>query len=191
MAAGTETNDGPAGGCCQRARVKERRVAGEMDMLWVALIFGCCVAVAGLSVMVVLSVISHRQPVAWAENPGARLQPCPAQPNCVSSLTGEGRRAVAPFAYAGPPEEAWLRMREVVQSLGGRIQYEESGYLWATFQTTVFRFVDDLELGLDESLGLIHVRSASRVGYSDLGANAKRVDRLHACWAEGQRGCCG
>ena len=158
-------------------------------MLWVGFIFVGGVVVAGLGVLWGLAVISHRQPVFGAENPGARLQPCPAQPNCVSSLTGEGRRAVAPFAYAGSPETAWARLREVVRTLGGRIQYEEYGYLWATFHTPVFRFVDDLELGLDAANRLIHVRSASRLGYSDLGVNTRRVARLHAYWAE-ERRCC-
>ena len=44
----------------------------------------------------------------------------------------------------------------------------------------MFRFVDDLECRLDAENRVIHVRSASRVGYSDLGVNRKRVERLRA-----------
>ncbi len=51
-------------------------------------------------------------------------------------------------------------------------------YLWATFRSRVFRFVDDLELRLDEAGGVIHVRSAARLGYADFGVNRKRVVAL-------------
>jgi uncharacterized protein (DUF1499 family) len=51
-------------------------------------------------------------------------------------------------------------------------------YLKAEARSAVFRFVDDVEFRLDAETGLIHVRSASRVGYSDLGANRKRVEAL-------------
>jgi uncharacterized protein (DUF1499 family) len=59
-----------------------------------------------------------------------------------------------------------------------RIRRDESGYLHAECQSRLFRFTDDLELRLDAARGVIHVRSASRVGHSDLGANRKRVEAL-------------
>lgn len=56
--------------------------------------------------------------------------------------------------------------------------FEDERYLWATFSTRIFRFIDDLELRLDEENGVMHVRSSSRVGYSDMGANRRRVEDL-------------
>ncbi|PZO25782.1 MAG: DUF1499 domain-containing protein, partial [Betaproteobacteria bacterium] len=41
-----------------------------------------------------------------------------------------------------------------------------------------FGFVDDVEFRIDQGSGLLHVRSASRVGYSDLDANRKRVEQI-------------
>ena len=42
------------------------------------------------------------------------------------------------------------------------------------------RFVDDVELYYDEKAGLIHVRSASRLGRRDFGVNRKRVEALRS-----------
>ena len=55
---------------------------------------------------------------------------------------------------------------------------QEDNYLHATFTSKLFRFVDDVELLLDGDK--VHVRSVSRVGYSDLGANRKRVEAIRA-----------
>ena len=48
------------------------------------------------------------------------------------------------------------------------------------FVELVFGFVDDVEIRLDESTGKIHIRSASREGYGDLGANRKRIEAIRA-----------
>jgi uncharacterized protein (DUF1499 family) len=62
--------------------------------------------------------------------------------------------------------------------MGGKIEEEQDGYLWTTFTTRVFRFDDDMEFRMVSSDGMIHVRSGSRVGYSDLGVNRRRVEKL-------------
>ncbi len=56
-------------------------------------------------------------------------------------------------------------------------------YLRAEFRSRVFRFVDDVEFLVDEHSRVIHVRSASRVGYSDLGVNRKRIESLRAAYS--------
>lgn len=71
------------------------------------------------------------------------------------------------------------RVSAVVLSLpGARIETATDTYLHASVKTQLFRFVDDLELLLDSEAGLVHVRSASRIGSWDLGANRRRVERL-------------
>jgi uncharacterized protein (DUF1499 family) len=55
---------------------------------------------------------------------------------------------------------------------------EESGYIHAECTSWLFRFTDDVEFALDDAQKIIQVRSASRVGYSDLGANRKRVETI-------------
>ena len=73
-----------------------------------------------------------------------------------------------------------------VERMGGSVVTESDGYLHATFQTRFFRFVDDVELRLEESEKVIHIRSASRVGGSDFGANRKRVEKLRSLYTEGR-----
>ena len=108
-----------------------------------------------------------------------RLAPLPRRPNAVSSQADDPGRRVAPLHYAGDADAAWHRLRSVVEAMPrSRVVREESGYLHAEFTSRIFRFVDDLELLLDEDARVIHVRSASRVGHSDLGANRRRVEAL-------------
>jgi len=131
---------------------------------------------------VVLSLISRRQPkTGLAEG---RLRTCPDTPNCVCSEDSGKASFVEPLPFSGNPERAWEKLRKLVGENGGRVQREEKGYLWATFTTKLFRFVDDVELRLEEERGLIHIRSASRVGYSDMSVNRKRVERLRAKFHE-------
>ncbi|MBI1194923.1 MAG: DUF1499 domain-containing protein [Gammaproteobacteria bacterium] len=108
-----------------------------------------------------------------------RLRPCPDSPNCVCSEAGEKQVGkIAPLSFVGSPDAAWEKAKTVIASAGGEIHDDENGYLWATFTTRWIRFVDDIELRMDAGRRVIHVRSASRVGYSDLGMNRQRVERL-------------
>ena len=62
--------------------------------------------------------------------------------------------------------------------MGGSIQAENDNYLAATFTSSVFRFVDDLEIRFDADRIMIHMRSASRVAYSNRSINKKRIERV-------------
>ena len=59
-----------------------------------------------------------------------------------------------------------------------RIAAEGPGFLHAEFRSMIFRFVDDGDFVVDEAAGVIHVRSAARVGSSDLGVNRRRVEEI-------------
>jgi len=107
-----------------------------------------------------------------------QLSPCPNTPNCVCSEDNSASAYVAPFAFKGVDESAWLRAKQAVISSGGRIQTDEQTYLSAIFSTKWLGFVDDVELRLDADNDVIHVRSASRLGRSDFGVNRERVERL-------------
>ncbi len=107
-----------------------------------------------------------------------RLRPCPSSPNCVSSESDSPPSRVEPLTFKGPPEKAWGDLKETIREMGGEVQEEHEGYLWATFTSKVFRFVDDVEFRMVSTAGMVHVRSGSRVGYSDLGVNRKRVEKL-------------
>ena len=123
----------------------------------------------------VLSCASNPPKVQWVDG---KLRPCPSSPNCVSSEGDRPSSRVEPLTFKGPPEKAWDDLNETIREMGGKIQEEHDGYLWATFTSRVFRFVDDVEFRMVSTDGIIHVRSGSRVGYSDLGVNRKRVEKL-------------
>lgn len=108
------------------------------------------------------------------------LPQCPGSPNCVNSQAGD----VAPLAYSGDGEAALTRLAAVlVEALPRTTLVErEPGYLHAECRSLILRFVDDLQCLLDAEAGVIHLRSASRLGYSDLGVNARRIETLRAAW---------
>lgn len=143
-------------------------------------------ALAGLALLVVLalaglSLMSRRVPDLGTIE--GQLRACPDSPNCVSSERPDANAYVPPLRIDTDPDPAWQRVREAVKAMGGEIQREDDGYLWATFRTPLWRFVDDLELRLAPEKDRIHIRSASRVGHSDLGANRQRVEQLRSRFA--------
>lgn len=131
--------------------------------------------VAG-TVFVCMSCSSHGLPSLGLID--GKLAPCPDSPNCVCSEYDGKVSHVEPLAFTGDPQSAWKKAREAVLNIGGNIEKELDGYLWATFTSRLFRFVDDLELRMEGTSHNIHVRTASRVGNSDFGVNRKRVQNL-------------
>ena len=106
-----------------------------------------------------------------------QLRRCPNSPNCVCSEGETGEHAIEPLRYTGSSEAAWSRLLSIVEAISNaHIATRESGYLRVEFVTPLMRYVDDVEFRLTPEA--IHVRSASRVGRSDLGANRQRVEAL-------------
>jgi uncharacterized protein (DUF1499 family) len=116
------------------------------------------------------------------------LAPCPSSPNCVSSQSRDPEHAVAALHYTSSPSEAMAKLKQIVLAMPRtRIVTETPAYLHVEFTSAIMRFVDDVEFSLDEPARAIHVRSASRLGKSDLGVNRKRVEEIRARWtAAGQ-----
>lgn len=110
---------------------------------------------------------------------GAGLAPCPASPNCVTSGAADAVHSVAAFRIAGDVADGWSKIREAVQATTRTdvVTYSDR-YLHAESTSLWMRYVDDLELLLDPATGRVDVRSASRVGYGDMGVNAARVQAL-------------
>lgn len=107
------------------------------------------------------------------------LKACPKSPNCVSSQAGDTGHAVAPFPYSDNRAEAYARLKKVLsQMTRTTIVGEKEDYIHAEARSLIFRFVDDVEFYFPADEKMIHVRSASRVGYSDLGVNRKRVEEI-------------
>ena len=100
------------------------------------------------------------------------LAACPSSPNCVSSEQGTPEdKIVDPL-----PLSAWTELPKVIVDMGGELTVQDNAYMAAEFTSSIFGFVDDVEFRLSDTD--VHVRSASRVGHSDAGVNAARVEEL-------------
>jgi uncharacterized protein (DUF1499 family) len=75
-------------------------------------------------------------------------------------------------------------LKTVILDMGGVIHTDREDYLATTFSSPVFGFTDDLEIRNDTGRGVIHIRSASRVGHGDMGVNRRRVEQLKGLFQE-------
>ncbi|MBF0430446.1 MAG: DUF1499 domain-containing protein [Fibrobacteria bacterium] len=107
-----------------------------------------------------------------------KIKPCPETPNCVNSLmVNDTKHYVSPFVILTEPDSAWLKVKEVISTLPRtKIVEYDSAYMHVEFKSFLFRFVDDVEFQITDNK--IHLRSASRVGYSDLGVNKRRMEKI-------------
>lgn len=109
---------------------------------------------------------------------GRKLPPCPASPNCVSS-DASGTHYIDPIAISGSAEQAWQALIRYLESdRAFSVMELQPYYIRAEARTRLLRFVDDVEFVLRPARREIAMRSASRVGYSDLGANRKRLEKV-------------
>ena len=102
-----------------------------------------------------------------------RLTACPDSPNCVASFESDAEHGIQPL------QANLLQVERVLLGLvEANIVESRDGYLYAEFTSRLMRYVDDVEFLEDSTAGVIHVRSASRLGYSDLGVNRKRIENI-------------
>lgn len=149
-------------------RFRRRMPAQGIVAIWTLLVLGGC---------------ATRMPETGLEN--GSLRPCPSTPNCVSSLSTDALHRVEPLTYVGDVAEGKRLLKLTLDRLPRtRIVTESDRYLHVEFTTKIMRFVDDVEFLIDEGGGTIHVRSASRVGKGDLGANRKRVEEIRSVLAQ-------
>lgn len=133
------------------------------------------VVVGGFVTLLLLSLFS-RKPANLGVTDG-RLAPCPDTPNCVSTQAADPLHKIDPLPFQGTAAEAHARLKAVLAAQPRcRVVTDNETYLHAEFTSLVFRFVDDVEFLIDEQAHVIHFRSASRVGRSDLGVNRARME---------------
>jgi uncharacterized protein (DUF1499 family) len=109
-----------------------------------------------------------------------RLSKCPNKPNCVcSEHKDDTSHYIEPIIIPkNSTVDIFTLLKTVIREMGGNVQVESGNYLTATFTSAIFKFADDLEIRIDLTQEVIHIRSASRVGYSDMGVNKKRTELL-------------
>ena len=109
-----------------------------------------------------------------------KLAPCKRTPNCVSSQAdpADAEHYIAPIALKG---DAISAVRKAVEATPrASVVRAEAGYLYAEFRSKLMGFVDDVEFLYDPVKGVLHVRSASRLGRRDFGVNRERIEKLRA-----------
>jgi len=147
------------------------------------------VAVAIVVLLPFVGLAALRAMSARPKNLGVtegRLAPCPKSPNCVSSQAEDAQHRVDPIRLSVTPATAISRLEEVLSRMPRTtVVTKTDRYLHAEVTSRFYRFVDDVEFLVDEQAGVIHCRSASRVGYSDLGVNRARIEQIRAALAAG------
>jgi uncharacterized protein (DUF1499 family) len=134
----------------------------------------------GTPILIAMALLScaGTRPAHLGLNDG-RLAPCPSSPNCVCSDGPAGEHFVEPLFLRGDAEAAWQAAKQAVAAMPRtEVVESEPGYLHAECRSALLGFVDDLELRLHAAEGTIAIRSASRLGWSDMGVNRRRVEAL-------------
>lgn len=110
-----------------------------------------------------------------------RLADCPSSPNCVGTQCNDAAHRAEAISFEGPPDQALERLRAILADMPrAKIVDSTENYLHAEFTSLLFRFVDDVEFLVDSEQHVIHFRSASRLGYSDFGANRRRMESIRS-----------
>ena len=115
-----------------------------------------------------------------------KLSPCPSSPNCVCSqcATTDTQHYIQPFSYASTPSKAINKLKSIIQGMPRTtIITESENYLYAEFTSKLMGYVDDVEFYVDQNAQVIQVRSASRLGQSDLGVNRNRIEEIRNLFA--------
>ncbi len=108
---------------------------------------------------------------------GGTLAPCPNTPNCVSSEVPD--KSIEPFYLKDSTAVGWQALLNLLESESEyTIVTKETNYVHAEVRTALMKFVDDVEFQLLPGEQRIAVRSASRLGFSDLGANKRRLKTI-------------
>ncbi|WP_413698908.1 DUF1499 domain-containing protein [Psychromonas sp. KJ10-10] len=133
-----------------------------------------------ISSLMLLMGCSGTSPKLGTEN--KQLLACPNTPNCVSSYETDKEHAIESLKFKGDQQATQSLLLKVLQDYkGAKIITNNEHYIRAEFTSLIFRFVDDVEFYFPEANAnetIIQVRSASRIGHSDLGANRKRIEAI-------------
>jgi uncharacterized protein (DUF1499 family) len=141
------------------------------------------IVLAPVIFLAILSMLAKRPENLGVVN--GRLASCPSSPNCVSTQATDADHQIEPIPFDGAPNQAIGRLKRVIGAVPRlKTVTESEDYLHAEATSLLFRFVDDLEFLVDREAKVIHFRSASRVGHSDLGVNRARMERIREAFQQ-------
>jgi len=146
-----------------------------------------CLAVCLWAVMLVWTPIGEASLFHFAgQRPSTlgvidgHLGGCPPTPNCVSSQS-EDFHYIAPLTYTTDRGTALARLTNIIQAQSNSaIIKATEDYIYSEFTSPIMGFVDDVEFYAPPDRAMIEVRSASRLGESDLGVNRQRIETIRS-----------
>ncbi len=133
-----------------------------------------------ISILLMMSSCSGKEPTNIGVQ-NEKLSLCPDTPNCVCSQCLEEDKVhyIQPFIYQQSLEEVYESLVQTIESdKSAKIKTKDSNYIYVQYTSKIFRFVDDVEFYFPPDEKIVHVRSASRIGKSDLGVNRERIEKL-------------
>ncbi len=157
------------------------RKAVRLTLLTVAIL------VVGIVVGNAMGLFAGNRPASLGVAAGM-LAPCNPSPNCVSSQAdrSDATHHIEPIAAGNDPGRTFAALKRIVRATERvTIVADTVDYLYAEYRSRFFGFVDDVEFRLEPRASVIHVRSASRIGTSDLGVNRARIEQIRAQLAAG------
>ncbi|AFZ36688.1 hypothetical protein Sta7437_3180 [Stanieria cyanosphaera PCC 7437] len=138
--------------------------------------------ILGIFITIFSSLIFSQPTWAVSSSLGIKdgfLSPCPKTPNCVVSQNADDSHAILPITYHtdfDTAREALLKVLTVVPRT--EVIEQTDNYIYALSKSRIFKFIDDVEFYFPTDEQVIHIRSASRVGESDLGVNRRRLEQI-------------
>ncbi|PKM57420.1 MAG: DUF1499 domain-containing protein [Firmicutes bacterium HGW-Firmicutes-3] len=142
--------------------------------MWIAII----VVVMVSGVFITMFTANNKAPKLGVVE--GRLTDMPQSPNAVSSQTTDEDKKVEPFPYKETLKLTKDGIKLAVKAYGNaEIVEEKADYLRLVFTTGLMRYKDDIEFYFDDQNKVVHFRSASRMGYSDMGKNRERYNVLY------------
>ncbi|RLA63173.1 MAG: DUF1499 domain-containing protein [Epsilonproteobacteria bacterium] len=130
-----------------------------------------------ISLLLVVSCSSKDiKNIGLIEKGGAtKFKLCPKKPNCYSSAEAiDSDNYFFPITIKEPKLVAFEKSLKIIAKMGGKVITQKKYYIHATFTSSIFRFIDDLEVYTGDQ-DIVQIKSSSRMGHSDLGVNKKRL----------------
>lgn len=114
-----------------------------------------------------------------------KFPPCPDKPNCVVSHEYDQEHFIDPISYTRSFSEAYPELIKSIEEMpGSKIIIKEKRYIRAEFTSRLMRYIDDVEFYFSPGEKIIQVRSASRLGHSDMGVNRERIETLRSIFGQ-------
>jgi uncharacterized protein (DUF1499 family) len=155
---------------------KSLAIFSTLGLLIVALWLGTGVLGGRSTAFAGIFSLAGDQPTNLGWNNG-QFAPCATTPNCVSSQAKDPEHRIGVIRYSGDQAVVWGGLNKIIKSLPNTtIVTATDKYLYVQFTSKLMGFVDDVEFYNTD--GVIQVRSASRLGESDLGVNRQRIETI-------------